>query len=182
MAVRYFRRYRMEIATAGAAVPALPVPALPAGCRWTGWDPRLAAVHALVKAQCFAGSLDAQLFPCLSNYAGCHRLMRNLADRSGFCPAATWLIDARDGPVAAVQGVLLTRTLGMIHNIGVVPGCRDRGLGSLLLRRCLAGFAEAGAERVRLEVTAENQGAVRLYVRLGFVHQRTLYRGVGRRR
>jgi hypothetical protein len=46
----------------------------------------------------------------------------------------------------------------------------------VLIRRALAGFRAVGIERVYLEVTAQNQGACRLYERLGFRRARVVYK------
>jgi hypothetical protein len=42
----------------------------------------------------------------------------------------------------------------------------------------LRGFRQAGLRRAYLEVTAQNEGAIRLYRRLGFVKVRTVYKAV----
>jgi hypothetical protein len=42
----------------------------------------------------------------------------------------------------------------------------------------LGGFRQAGISRVYLEVTAQNEGAIRLYRRLGFVTVKTVYKAV----
>jgi hypothetical protein len=42
----------------------------------------------------------------------------------------------------------------------------------------LHGFQSAGLRRVFLEVTAQNDGAIRLYQRLGFSKARTVYKAV----
>jgi ribosomal protein S18 acetylase RimI-like enzyme len=44
--------------------------------------------------------------------------------------------------------------------------------------KSLAGFQEAGLRRAFLEVTAQNEGAIRLYRRLGFFKARTVYKAV----
>ena len=46
--------------------------------------------------------------------------------------------------------------------------------------RSLAGFRDAGMQRVVLEVTAANEPAVQLYRRLGFQLVKTSYREVRR--
>ncbi|MFO0067078.1 MAG: GNAT family N-acetyltransferase, partial [Pirellulaceae bacterium] len=45
-----------------------------------------------------------------------------------------------------------------------------------LLLRALHGFWNVGCERVHLEVTASNTGALRLYQQFGFQRVETLYR------
>ena len=47
-----------------------------------------------------------------------------------------------------------------------------------LLLQALDGFRSVGLERAGLEVTAQNDGAVRLYQRLGFRRRKTLYKAV----
>jgi ribosomal protein S18 acetylase RimI-like enzyme len=66
--------------------------------------------------------------------------------------------------------------VGAIQNIGVTPKHRGLGLGTVLLWHALAGFRQAGIERVFLEVTAQNSGACRLYERLGFRRIKIVYK------
>jgi ribosomal protein S18 acetylase RimI-like enzyme len=56
-------------------------------------------------------------------------------------------------------------TLGM----GVRADHRGRGLGERLLRACLDKAPRKGLTRVTLEVRADNERAIRLYERVGFV-------------
>lgn len=62
--------------------------------------------------------------------------------------------------VAAGEGELLT--------IAVRPEARGRGIGAALLSEILAGAAARGAERIFLEVAADNAAALALYQRGGF--------------
>ena len=55
-----------------------------------------------------------------------------------------------------------------INNVAVRPAFRGRGLGSALLHHVLAEARRLGAHRATLEVRSSNQGARRLYERLGF--------------
>ncbi len=64
----------------------------------------------------------------------------------------------------------------MIQNLGLVPAHRGRGIGTALLLQALHGFRRAGLARAMLEVTAQNEGAIRLYRRLGFRFRKTLYK------
>ena len=70
--------------------------------------------------------------------------------------------------VGTIQGTLRNGAVGAIQNIGVVPEHRGQGLGRALLVQALHGFAENGMAIASLEVTAENEVAVRLYEDLGF--------------
>ena len=62
-----------------------------------------------------------------------------------------------------------------LMNLAVRPDARRAGIGGALLQTCLRQAAEAGAERVLLEVREHNAPAVALYEKYGF-------RAYGRRR
>jgi GNAT superfamily N-acetyltransferase len=169
---------------------------LPRGYRFVSWDPSLVETHAETKYQSFRHEIDANVFPCLGDYDGCYRLMNEISRKEGFLPQATWLVahvEHDDGIdpgsrrlydpdgvtfCATVQGVEDRFGMGSIQNLGVVPEHRDRGLGAALLVKALDGFRRAGLRRAFLEVTAQNEGAVRLYRRLGFIKARTVYKAV----
>jgi len=77
-----------------------------------------------------------------------------------------------------IQGIRATHKYGAIQNVGVTPAHRGRGIGSAMIFAALAGFQQVGLPRVYLEVTAQNDGAVRLYNRLGFRRTKTLFKAV----
>lgn len=175
MPIIYYKRYRMEVDL--HHLP--PVPPLPRPFAWKRWDESLLITHADVKFQCFHGTIDAEVFPNLGTREGCLRLMRDIRRKPGFLPGATWLITLDRAHCAAIQGVIDHGPVGAIQNVGVVPGCRGRGLGRLLVAQALEGFRLAGLRRAYLEVTAENARAVRLYRSLGFHKAKTHYKAVG---
>jgi ribosomal protein S18 acetylase RimI-like enzyme len=175
----YFKRFRME-AELG---PFRPPPDLPPGYRFVPWNEAVLDAHARTKWRSFRDEIDALVFPCLGDAEGCRRLMREIRNKPGFLPEATWLIarghDAADIQwCGTIQGVADRGGVGMIQNIGVVPGHRGIGLGAALVRRASAGFRSHGLRWVGLEVTAENSRAVRLYQRLGFRRTKTVYKVV----
>jgi [ribosomal protein S18]-alanine N-acetyltransferase len=55
-----------------------------------------------------------------------------------------------------------------INNVAMRPKFRGRGIGTALLDHVLAEARTLGARRATLEVRASNDGARRLYDRLGF--------------
>lgn len=194
MGLTYFKRYRMEIDLGSRPLtPPLPPP----GYRLIAWQPSLLPIHADVKYRSFRYEIDANVFSCLGDRGGCQSLMGEIARKENFLPSATWLAawDAgtggtatagrpEDGGSAAageleycgtMQG-LRDQQLGSIQNIGITPEHRGRGVGAALIGRSLLGFQEAGLSRVYLEVTAQNDGAIRLYERLGFRKTRTVYK------
>jgi len=175
----YFNRFRMD---ADLLAPRRPLH-LPAGYRFVSWNEALLDVHARTKHRSFRGEIDALVFPCLGDIEGCRRLMREIRNKPGFLPGATWLVVRNDALgelewCGTIQGVVDKLGVGSIQNIGVVPSHRGFGLGSCLIEQALAGFRGHGLRRAFLEVTAENSGAVRLYQRLGFRRTKTIYKVV----
>lgn len=174
MNITYFKRFRMEIDLYNP----VPIPALPAGFFWVPWDPSLLGTHAETKFQSFQGEIDAVVFPNLASRQGCSFLMGEISRRPGFVPEATWLVGCPAGYCGTVQGVGDRAGWGAIQNLGVVSHYRGQGLGSALLLQALCGFRRAGLGRAFLEVTAQNEAAVRLYRRLGFRCRKTVYKAV----
>ena len=88
----------------------------------------------------------------LQNRAVCHILVVRTEDRPvvGFC--AFWLV------VDEIH----------INNVAILPELRGRGMGTALMHRVFEEARQLGAKRATLEVRASNQGARRLYERLGF--------------
>lgn len=173
----YFKRFRMEV---DLGRPRLAPPA-PPGYRIVPWNEALLDVHARTKHRSFRDEIDAHVFPCLGDLEGCRRLMQEIRAKPGFLPLATWLV-ARGASAAdlqwcgTIQGVIDGHGVGMIQNVGVVPGHRGLGLGTWLVERALAGFRARGLRTASLEVTVDNGRAVRLYQRLGFRRTKTLYK------
>lgn len=181
MEIRYFKRFRMEADLRGRDFT--PAALLP-GYRLCGWQQGMIAGHAVAKYRSFRDQVDADIFPCLGDEEGCHRLMTEIAHKPGFLPSATWLLTWREVATdsldycGTIQGIWDHASFGSVQNLGVAPEHRGQGLGEVLLRRALVGFQQAGLQKVFLEVTAENQVAIRLYKRLGFSRVRTSYKAV----
>ena len=186
MDLMYFKRYRMEITLAGHdLVPRQPPP----GYRFEPWSLALLDAFAEAKYLSFREEIDANVFPCLGELDGCRRLMREIIQKQGFLAGTTWLLTYGRGRApgtpsrrpqfcGTVQGIRDVNGLGAIQNLGIAPEHRNGGLGTSLLFHALQGFRHAGMNRVYLEVTAQNEGAIRLYRRLGFVTVKTVYKAV----
>jgi GNAT superfamily N-acetyltransferase len=181
MPFTYYKRFRMEINLERRN----PVPgALVRGYRLVPWHSDLVQVHAETKYRSFRWEIDADVFPCLGDLAGCARLMDEISHKDGFLPEATWLLEyVGSGPrqreyCGTVQGIRADGLYGGIQNLGVTPRHRGRGLGMQLMDQALRGFRRAGLTRAYLEVTARNTPAVRMYERMGFSRARTLYKAV----
>jgi mycothiol synthase len=173
--IRYFKRFRMEL---DLARPLPAVPPLPDGYFWLPWDDSLVAAHARAKYASFGAEIDSQVFPSLATEDGCVQLMRAIRHKPGFLPGATWLLAYGPDYCGTVQGVRERTGNGAIQNLGVAAAHRGRGLGTALLIQALQGFRRAGLKAAVLEVTAENDAAVRIYRRLGFRCRKTVYKPV----
>jgi ribosomal-protein-alanine N-acetyltransferase len=78
------------------------------------------------------------------------------------------------GEDGTLCGLLLDQCLGPdgeILTIGVAPAWRRRGIARVLLHDLIARAREGGAQRLLLEVAADNTAALALYTSLGFVRQ-----------
>jgi ribosomal protein S18 acetylase RimI-like enzyme len=179
MSVSYFKRYRMEFDLRNhRSIPIY----VPKGYRLLAWQPELLAGHAEAKYLSFRDEIDADVFECLAELEGCKRLMQEISFKDGFLPEATWLAAYVDGGqveyCGTIQGIRVTPKHGAIQNVGVTPAHRGHGIGSSLIYAALSGFQQVGLPRAYLEVTAQNDGAVRLYKRLGFRRTKTLFKAV----
>jgi mycothiol synthase len=179
--LNYTKRYRMELDMRRWQRPPIE---LPADYRLVPWHSSLVEAHGEVKYHSFRDEIDAQVFPCLGEYEGCCKLMDEIQQREGFIPESTWLAEyvgagqAKAEYCGTIQAVRTQKGRASIQNIGVVPLHRGRGIGSALILAALLGFEVLAIPRVCLEVTSENEGAVRLYRKLGFRTVRTLYKAV----
>jgi ribosomal-protein-alanine N-acetyltransferase len=122
------------------------------------WIEPLAGEHDLdgvlaVEEESFTNPWTRDMYAWeLQNRAVCHVLVVRTADCpvAGFC--AFWLIFDEIH----------------INNLAMRPQFRAQGLGTALLHHVLAEARLLGARRATLEVRASNEGARRLYERLGF--------------
>jgi RimJ/RimL family protein N-acetyltransferase len=179
LGLQYFKRFRMET----DLTRELSVPRIPAGYQLISWRPELLTAHAEAKYHSFRNGIDSNVFPCLGDHEGCLRLMREISQKDGFLPGATWLIATEDRDLSreycgTIQGIRDRSGLGAIQNLGITPEHRGQGLARALMSAALIGFRAAELERAYLEVTAQNENAIRLYRRIGFHKVRTVYKAV----
>lgn len=76
--------------------------------------------------------------------------------------------DERPGQIIGYAGMWIMVDEGHITTIAIRESWRGKGLGELLLASLIAAAAEAGAERVTLEVRVSNEPAQNLYRKYGF--------------
>jgi len=78
------------------------------------------------------------------------------------------LVAQKNGVVCGTAGMYLVSGEGQIMNIAVREEFRRQGFGTLLLDRLIQEGIKKGARFFTLEVSSENQAAIRLYERFGF--------------
>ena len=172
--ITYFKRFKMEV-DLGDEPPAA---TLQEDYYLLPWDDALLEPHANTLFHCFQDELDTVIFPSLGDRQGCRHLMTEIRAKPGFLSAATWLVGCSKGYCGTVQGRRESGGVGGIQNLGIAAAHRGRGLGWVLLVHALRGIRRAGLKRAFLEVTAENESAIRLYRRLGFQRRKTIYKAV----
>jgi ribosomal protein S18 acetylase RimI-like enzyme len=180
MSLTYFKRFRMELDLRRRRLPLVSVPE---GYRLVSWSPSQVENHAEAKYHSFRNEIDSMLFECLGDLDGCRELMEEISDKDGFLPEATWLMEYIATPhkremCGTIQGVRANLRSASIQNVGVTPFHRGRGIGTALVLAALHGFQQLNISNIYLEVTAQNQVAVRVYEQLGFRRVKTLYKAV----
>ena len=171
MPVRYIKRLQMIFDFHRA--PIFPSAELPNGFQFVPWNPLLLYSHAEVKHQGFRNDSDADVFPTFKRFDRCLSLMESITSSGSFVPEATLLVSYVSPSIACeyvanIQGMRLSNEAGAIQNVAVVPGFRRRGLGRALVLGALHAFRSIGVQQVSLDVTADNDSAIRLYERVGF--------------
>lgn len=105
-----------------------------------------------------AGAFDADRFAR-------RNLRRLLAS-----PSARVLIASLDGGPAGYALLLFRKNarVARLYSIAVAGHVRGRGVGAALIAACEGEAASRDAARLRLEVRASNETAIRAYLRAGF--------------
>ena len=79
-----------------------------------------------------------------------------------------YVVRTDECPVAGFCAFWLVFDEIHINNVAVLPQFRGQGMGTAVMRHVLDEARRLGARRATLEVRASNEGARRLYERLGF--------------
>jgi ribosomal protein S18 acetylase RimI-like enzyme len=132
---------------------------------------------AKVVATSYRGHIDSQINDQYRSPAGARRFLSNIVEFPGcgaFFPAASYsAFDISTGLLCGISlASLVAENAGHVTQLCVAPTHRGVGLGGELLRRSLLAFAAHGCRSASLTVTAANEGALRLYERMGFVRRR----------
>lgn len=85
--------------------------------------------------------------------------------------ATHFFVAVSDGNVIGYLGISAVADEGYITNIAVTENQRGRGVGTLLLDRCLTLARELTLAFVSLEVRVSNERAISLYEKMGFSNE-----------
>jgi ribosomal-protein-alanine N-acetyltransferase len=85
-----------------------------------------------------------------------------------------FLVARADGRIAGYSIACMTRHGGEIASLAVRPTYREKGIATALLRATFRKLRRNGAKAVWLMVRRQNEPAIRLYRKLGFVHTGTI--------
>lgn len=115
---------------------------------------------------------------CFGDEAWSETLVRAELD----APARTVIVVREQGGVAGYASVTVAGDLADLQRVAVLPTVRRRGQGRLLLDEAIRTASIGGAERLLLEVAADNAAAIALYHGAGFadIDRRIGYYGSGR--
>ncbi len=147
------------------------------GIRFQPWRESHFDDSAKLVAHAYRGHVDSEINDQYRSPAGARRFLSNIVEFPGcgvFFPAASYAaFDVSTGLLCGISlASLVAREAGHVTQLCVAPSHRNAGLGSDLLRRSLLAFAAHGCRSASLTVTAANEGALRLYERMGFVRRK----------
>lgn len=141
------------------------------GYRLEAWEPSLLSETARIIFLSYQNSSDWHLCSDYQSVRGCRRFLSNLVAGPGCgtfsAPDSLALFTSKGDLIAVLLVTQIAPDTVMIPQISVHPDHQRQGLGTLLLEHFLSAN-RGGNRRVSLSVSCPNQGALRLYERLGF--------------
>lgn len=111
---------------------------------------------------------------CFTAEAYTRRQILNLLENGNALALLTRVDCDASGFVIALLETDGKHRLGHVVTIDVAVRYRRKGLGSFLLRKMEDMLSERGVEAVYLEVRVDNQAALRLYEKLGYLKAEVL--------
>jgi ribosomal-protein-alanine N-acetyltransferase len=81
----------------------------------------------------------------------------------------TYVVAVQDGRVVGYGGAFVLPPDSDVQTIGIAPAAQGAGLGGRLLDALIEHARDAGCTHMMLEVRADNDAAIGLYARRGFV-------------
>jgi len=137
------------------------------------WSDHYHEAAAQLIAEAYAGHVDGLINDQYRTAAGARRFLHNIVQYPGcgsfYRPASYAAFEAGNAKLCGISlASLVAPESGHITQICVSPSVRGTGIGHELLRQSLTMLRNLGCRSVSLTVTAANEGAVRLYERVGF--------------
>ena len=137
------------------------------------WSDRHLEGAAHLIARAYGSHIDSRINDQYRSYSGARRFLYNTSQHPGcglFFRRAALVASypASDELCGLCLGSLVKDNIGHITQLCVAPHLGGQGIGYELLRRSIESFHNHGCEGVSLTVTGVNQGAIRLYERVGF--------------
>jgi ribosomal protein S18 acetylase RimI-like enzyme len=137
------------------------------------WSDFYQDAAAQLIAAAYQGHVDSRINDQYRTPGGARRFLHNIVQYPGcgsFYRPGSFV--AFDAPAGRLCGLALTSLVapdcGHITQICVSPEARGKGVGHELMARSLAALKNMGCRDATLTVTAENEGAVRLYEEIGY--------------
>jgi ribosomal protein S18 acetylase RimI-like enzyme len=164
-----FPRLFLEAPLPAALPPReLPLSILPWAEHWQEATGRLIA-HS------YEGHVDSRINDQYRSAAGARRFLINIVQYPGcgtFFAPGSFVATDRGALCGVSLASLVAPDVGHITQVCVAPSYQSTGLGYELMRQSMAVMAAHGCRAVSLTVTAANQSALRLYLKMGFVQKR----------
>lgn len=176
--VRLFERFLMT-RDADTPLPPTVAPAVPEFCI-EPWGDHHRSAAASVISKAYTGHIDSQMSDRYRTLAGVNRYLQDLVQVSGSAtfhgPASCVAFDRTTGSAAGISLVsFVAHEVAHIAELCVVPHAARTGLGYQLLRQSTESLQSAGAKRISVTVTADDEEAVALYTRCGFRETRRFF-------
>lgn len=169
--MRCFRRNLMMLELRPA--PAFSQPEGSRGLYYEPWHEREHEQAARLISKTYRGHIDAEINDQYRSTAGARRFLTNIVQYPGcgsfFQPGSFVALEPDDGrAVGLCLASLVAFDVGHITQVCVDPQWQGRGIGFELMRRSIRAMTGHGCRKATLTVTASNNGADRLYERMGF--------------
>jgi ribosomal protein S18 acetylase RimI-like enzyme len=161
-------------------------PAAPEGFQIVPWSRNYFFTAADVIHDSYRASSDRLLCRDYQTLEGCRRFLRNLVDNPGcgifMAETSSLALNAQGEAAAVLVTSQISQGTGMIPQVSVRPRFQGKGLGGWLLKDYFQKARQRGLQRIALSVSDANQGAYKLYRRLGFCSRKDFHAFIWTRR
>ena len=149
--------------------PAAPVKIIP-------WDSTLISRAAGMTAACYREHIDYEILEDYHTPENCENYLGGLVANPGcgiFLPDVSFIcLDGQENICGYVICSRISDVGALIPQIATHPAWQGRGLGTMLMNRCLQRLRAMNFRSLSLVVTAENPRACEWYRRMGFQPRR----------